>query len=43
LRRGQIDPGDWFISALERTGLAWDVIRISPARQAAKHAATLPG
>jgi stearoyl-CoA desaturase (delta-9 desaturase) len=33
LRRGQIDPGAWFIAGLERCRLAWDVIRISPARQ----------
>ncbi|UTI63775.1 acyl-CoA desaturase [Paraconexibacter antarcticus] len=36
LRRGQIDPGDWLITALERTGLAWDVIRITPERQRAR-------
>jgi stearoyl-CoA desaturase (delta-9 desaturase) len=33
LRRWQVDPGAWFIAGLERCGLAWDVVRISPARQ----------
>jgi stearoyl-CoA desaturase (delta-9 desaturase) len=36
LKRGQVDPGGWFIAALERCHLAWDVVRISPARQQAK-------
>jgi stearoyl-CoA desaturase (delta-9 desaturase) len=36
LRRWQIDPGAWLIAALERSHLAWDVIRISPAHQQAK-------
>lgn len=35
LGRGQVDPGAWFIGGLERLGLAWDVIRIPPARQLA--------
>ena len=39
LRRWQIDPGAWLISALERCHLAWDVIRISPARQQDKRVA----
>ena len=34
LRRWQIDPGAWAIRGLERCHLAWDVVRISPARQA---------
>jgi stearoyl-CoA desaturase (delta-9 desaturase) len=34
LDRWQIDPGAWFIAALERCHLASDVIRISPARRA---------
>ena len=34
----QIDPGAWFISGLERLHLAWDVIRISPARQQSRRA-----
>ena len=37
LGRWQVDPGGSFISALERFRPAWDVIRISPARQQAKH------
>jgi stearoyl-CoA desaturase (delta-9 desaturase) len=36
LRRWQIDPSALVISGLERVGLAWDVVRISPERQLAK-------
>jgi stearoyl-CoA desaturase (delta-9 desaturase) len=36
LTRGQLDPGGWLIDALERLGLAWDVIRITPSDQQAK-------
>ena len=36
LTRWQLDPSAWLISGLERTGLAWDVVRISPARGEAK-------
>jgi stearoyl-CoA desaturase (delta-9 desaturase) len=36
LGRWQLDPGAWLISALERSRLAWDVVRISPERQLAK-------
>jgi stearoyl-CoA desaturase (delta-9 desaturase) len=36
LGRGQVDPGAWLITALERSHLAWDVVRISPERQQAK-------
>jgi len=43
LSRWQIDPGAWLIAALERTHLAWDVIRISPARQQAKRGSELAG
>jgi stearoyl-CoA desaturase (delta-9 desaturase) len=35
-RRWQLDPSWWVISALARAGLAWDVVGVSPARQAAK-------
>jgi stearoyl-CoA desaturase (delta-9 desaturase) len=35
-RRWQIDPSWWVISALAKTGLAWDVVGISPTRRAAK-------
>ena len=34
--RWQFDPSAWVIWALEKTGLAWDVVRIPPERQAAK-------
>ncbi len=36
LGRFQIDTSAWVIWALEKTGLAWDVVRIPPERQAAK-------
>jgi stearoyl-CoA desaturase (delta-9 desaturase) len=36
LGRFQFDPSAWVIWALEKTGLAWDVVRVSPERQAAK-------
>jgi stearoyl-CoA desaturase (Delta-9 desaturase) len=36
LRRWEIDPSALVIRALEATGLAWDVVRISPERQEAK-------
>jgi len=36
LRRWQVDPGAWLITGLERSHLAWDVVRISPERQLAK-------
>ena len=36
LRRWEIDPGGWVIGALERLGLAWDVKRVPPERQASK-------
>src|SRR3954454_12870102 len=36
LKRWQFDPSAWVIWALEKTGLAWDVVRVSPERQAAK-------
>jgi stearoyl-CoA desaturase (Delta-9 desaturase) len=31
----QLDPGAWLIAGLERCHLAWDVVRISPAREEA--------
>jgi stearoyl-CoA desaturase (delta-9 desaturase) len=34
LRRWQLDPSAAMIRAMEMTGLAWDVVRIDPARQA---------
>ena len=33
LRRRELDPGGLLIRGLERLGLAWDVVRISPERQ----------
>jgi stearoyl-CoA desaturase (delta-9 desaturase) len=36
LRRSEIDPGGWLIRALEVCGLAWQVVRIPPERQAGK-------
>jgi hypothetical protein len=33
-----VDPGGLVIRLLERAGLAWNVVRISPARQAEKAA-----
>ncbi|HMD58005.1 MAG TPA: acyl-CoA desaturase [Solirubrobacteraceae bacterium] len=36
LTRWQLDPGGWLIDSLERLGLAWDVIRITPRAQQAK-------
>ena len=38
LGRRQIDPGGRLIAALERSSLAWDVVRISSARQEEKAA-----
>jgi len=38
LRRREFDISALVISMLERAGLAWDVVRISPERQAAKFA-----
>jgi stearoyl-CoA desaturase (Delta-9 desaturase) len=36
LRRWELDVGGWVIRLLERLGLAWDVVRPSPERQADK-------
>jgi stearoyl-CoA desaturase (Delta-9 desaturase) len=38
LRWWQLDPSAWLIDGLERVGLVWDVIRISPERQLSKSA-----
>jgi stearoyl-CoA desaturase (Delta-9 desaturase) len=39
LQRGQLDISATVITLLERLGLAWDVVRIDPAKLAAKQAA----
>jgi stearoyl-CoA desaturase (Delta-9 desaturase) len=41
LARWQLDPSSWVISGLERCDLAWDVVRISPARQQAKRGSAM--
>jgi stearoyl-CoA desaturase (Delta-9 desaturase) len=33
LRWWQLDPSAWLIAALERLGLVWDVVRVTPERQ----------
>ncbi len=38
LRWWQLDLSAWFIAGLEKTGLVWDVVRISPERQLSKFA-----
>jgi stearoyl-CoA desaturase (delta-9 desaturase) len=38
LRWWQLDPSAWLIAGMERTGLAWDVVRIAPERQLRKAA-----
>jgi stearoyl-CoA desaturase (delta-9 desaturase) len=40
LRWYEVDPSGWVIGAMERLGLAWNVVRISRARQGEKLAAT---
>jgi len=42
LRRWQLDPSAWVIAGLEKVGLAWDVVRIAPARMAQKTALADP-
>jgi stearoyl-CoA desaturase (delta-9 desaturase) len=42
LTRWQVDPGGWLIDGLQRLGLAWDVVRITPGAQAAKLATARP-
>jgi stearoyl-CoA desaturase (Delta-9 desaturase) len=36
LKRWEVDPAGYVIRAMERTGLIWDVVRVSPEKQAAK-------
>jgi stearoyl-CoA desaturase (delta-9 desaturase) len=42
LRWYELDPSAALIALMRRTGLAWDVVRIAPERQAAKLAASRP-
>jgi stearoyl-CoA desaturase (delta-9 desaturase) len=42
LRWWQLDPSAWLIAAMERTGLAWDVVRVSQERELAKSSAAHP-
>jgi stearoyl-CoA desaturase (Delta-9 desaturase) len=39
LRWWQLDPSAWLIAGLERAGLIWDVVRVTPERELAKIAA----
>ena len=39
LRWWQLDPSAWLIAVLERCGLVWDVVRVTPERQLAMTAA----
>jgi stearoyl-CoA desaturase (delta-9 desaturase) len=41
LRRWEFDPSGWLISGLQRLGLAWNVVRITPERQRQKAAVDL--
>jgi stearoyl-CoA desaturase (delta-9 desaturase) len=42
LRRWELDPSAVLIGAMEKVGLAWNVIRIAPERQAAKVVPPVP-
>ena len=42
LRRWELDPSAVLIGAMEKVGLAWNVIRIAPERQAAKAVGAAP-
>jgi stearoyl-CoA desaturase (delta-9 desaturase) len=42
LRRRELDPSALLIAAMEKVGLAWNVIRIAPERQAAKAVGAAP-
>jgi stearoyl-CoA desaturase (delta-9 desaturase) len=43
LRWWEVDPTAWVIRAMRATGLAWNVVEISPERQAAKQGVPAPG
>jgi stearoyl-CoA desaturase (delta-9 desaturase) len=36
LRRVEPDPSAWVIAVMEKLGIVWDVVRITPERQQAK-------
>jgi stearoyl-CoA desaturase (delta-9 desaturase) len=36
MKRRQVDPSRWLILGMEKLGLVWDVVRITPERQARK-------
>jgi stearoyl-CoA desaturase (delta-9 desaturase) len=36
--RWDVDPSKWVINGMEKLGLVWDVVRITPERQATKYA-----
>jgi stearoyl-CoA desaturase (delta-9 desaturase) len=38
LGKWDVDPSKWVINGMEKVGLAWDVVRVSPERQATKYA-----
>ncbi|HEX6116882.1 MAG TPA: fatty acid desaturase [Solirubrobacterales bacterium] len=42
LRWYELDPAGWAIGGLERLGLAWNVVRIAPERQAQREQAPAP-
>jgi stearoyl-CoA desaturase (delta-9 desaturase) len=41
LRWYELDPSGWIITLMQRTGLAWNVVRITPERQRARTLADL--
>ena len=43
LRRWELDPSAVLIGAMERLGLAWNVVRIAPERQESKLSSASPG
>jgi stearoyl-CoA desaturase (delta-9 desaturase) len=36
LRRVELDPSGWVVKAMQRVGLAWNVVEITPERQQQK-------
>jgi stearoyl-CoA desaturase (delta-9 desaturase) len=43
LARLELDPSAWIIAAMEKLGLVWDVVRITPERQEQKRASVAAG